>query len=370
MKKQLVLGITGMIMLLALSGCGSSKYVKLCKYKGIEATKVTFDVKDEEIEENVLERMYDNATYNPITDRGVKVGDYVVLDYKATIDGKNAEEYSGEGEEILAGSAYIYPEVEEAIVGMKNGESKTVEFELTSDYAEEGDVGKTVSMEVTVKEITEEVVPEYNEEYVKENTDYDSIKDYEAAVKKEMLAEKEEEYKYVTVEEVLEHIVEKSQFNGYPKEVYEKCEKVYDSTNEMYASMFGMEVADYLEMNGIDEAAKKEQIEEMVYQELVIMEIAANEKLTCTEEETTKYIEDNYEDWGYESVDDFFKEYSKEEVMDDLIYQKVADFLYKNAKYKEISEKEYLESEEDADDEYTDDEDTDYEDAAAEYDEE
>lgn len=344
MKKRLMLGLTGVVMLFALAGCGK---VKICKYKGIEATKVTFDVSDEEVQETVLEGMYDYATYDEITDRGIQEGDYVIIDYLATLDGKKADAYSSEEEEVCVGGGYIYPEVEEALIGMKKEESKTVEFKLTEEFAEEGDAGKQLSMEVKVKEITEEKLPEYNESFVKENLDFDTIAEYEESVKADLLAEKEENYKYnVTIMEIFAYIAENSTFEEYPKDLYKKCEKDYNSMNESYAAMFGMELEEFLAMNGITEDAKKQEINAMVEQELIISEIAKKEKITCSDEEVTKYVNENYEAWGFESTDAFFEEYTKEEMKDELLYQKVAEFLYENAKFKEISEEEYLASQE------------------------
>lgn len=329
-------------MMFALTGCGGD--VKLCEYTGVEATKVVYEVTDEEVQENILESMYDYADYDSITDRGAMAGDYVVIDYKATMDGKEAEDYSGEEEEILVGGEYIYPEVDEALVGMKAGDRKTVEFVLTAEFANEGDIGKEISMDITVKEITEEVLPEYNEEFVKENTDFETMKDYEANVKENLALGKEEEYKTATVQEILDYVIANSTFGKYPKDLYEKCEKAVNDYYESYAAMFGMETAEFMEMNGVDEKGKKDEIENMVRQELVVSAIAKKEKITCTDEEAEAYVEENYEDWGYEDKKQFFEENTIEDIKEELIYQKVADFLYQNAKYKEISEEEYMEA--------------------------
>lgn len=338
--KKLLLGLTGVIMLFVLTGC--NKYVNLAEYKGVEATKVNFEVSDEEVKESIEERLYDYATYNTITDRGVTIGDYVILDYTAKMGSAVADEYSGEEEEILVGEGYLYPEVEDALVGMKTGESKTVAVKLNEEFAEEGDVGKELSVDIKVGEISEEILPEYNEAYVKENTEFDSMKDYEASIREELLKGKEEEYLYVTADEVISYLVEHSEFKEYPEEMYKMQEELYNSGNEYNAAMFGMEIEEYLELCGIDEETKKKDIEEMVRYQLVVNAVAEKEKLTCTEEEINKYVDEIYEMYGYESTEDFFKDYSKQEIEDQILYEKVADFLYKNAKYREVSEEEYL----------------------------
>lgn len=352
MKRKLALGLTGIMMLSAMTGCGKSSskylldidysdYVKICEYKGVEAEKVTVSVTDEEIKEEVESQMYDFVTYDPVTDRGIQVGDYANIDYTATMDGKESENYSGEDEDILVGEGYLYPELEDALVGMKTDESKTVDVKLTEDYAEEGDVGKELSLNVKINEITVENMPEYNEDFVKENTDYDSIADYEASVKEELKEYKEESYQYEAIENMMKYIIDNSKFDGYPEELYKQCEEKYDNSNQYMASMYGMELDDYLELMGIDENSKKAEIEANVNYELVIGVIAQKEKIDCTEAEIDDFVKDTYADYGYESEDDFLGDYSREEIGYELIYEKVTEFLYENAKVKEISEEEY-----------------------------
>lgn len=367
MKRKLALGLTGIMVLSALTGCGKSSskylldvdysdYVKICEYKGVEAEKVKTGVTKEEIQEEVESRMYDFVTYDPITDRGIKVGDYANIDYKATMDGKEAEDYSSEGEDILVGEGYLYPELEEALIGMKTGENKKVDVELTEDYAEEEDAGKKLSLDVKVNEITLENLPEYNETFVKENTDYNSVADYEASVEKELKEYKEESYKSKAIDNIMTYLIDNSEFDGYPEELYKQCEENYDNSNEYTAAMYGMELEQYLELMGINEDSKKEDIKANVNYELVIGVIAQKEKIDCTEKEIDKFVKDNYSDYEYESEEDFLEDYSKEEIGYELIYEKVTEFLYENAKFKEISEEEYKKAHPEED--YFEDEDT------------
>lgn len=357
MKKKVAVALAGVMTVCALTGCGKVKskylldveysdYVKLCEYKGIEVDKVIFDVSDDELSEQIEMQMYEYVTYDEITDRGIESGDYVVLDYEAKLDGKASDDYSGEQEEILVGEGFFYPEVEEALIGMKSGEKKNVELTLTEDFAEEGDEGKTLSLDVTVDEITEENVPEFNDEFVKENTEYDSIEQYNEVTKEELRESKEEEYKNEAVSSIMEYLVENSTFDGYPEELYTQCEEYFDSENESYAAMYGMEVEEFLELMGYDEEARKESIQENVNYELVIGAIAQAEGIDCSTDEIKKYVEDNYEDFGYESSEEFFEDYTEEDVGYQLVYEKVLDLLYDNAKYVEIDEETYLEQQE------------------------
>lgn len=357
MKKTQALGLTAVLMAALLSGCGNtsseylldvkySKYVKLCNYKGVEATKVKFDITEADVQEQIEQNLYDYVTYDVVTDRGIETGDYANIDYVATLDNEEAEGYSGEGEDILVGEGYIYPEVEEALVGMKTGEDKTVGVTLTDEYAEEEDIGKKLSVKVTLNEISVENLPEYNEEFVQENTDFDTMEEYEESVKKELQESKEEEYKYVAAEEIMAYLVDNSEFDGYPQELYDECKENYNSSNEYYASMYGMELEDYLDTFGLDEETQKQDIEDNVQYEIVVGAIAQAEGMDCTEKEITDFIKDVYADYGYESEDAFLADYSDDEIGYELIYEKVIDFLYENAKFNEISEEEYLQEQE------------------------
>lgn len=357
MRKQLALGIAGIMMVSALTACDNTSqylmadvtyadYVTLCDYKGVEATKVTYDVTDEEIQENIEDNMYEYATYDIVDDRGAAIGDYANIDYVTTIDEKENEDYSGAEEDIVLGEGYIYPEVESALVNMKAGESKTVEVELTEEYADEAQIGKKASVTVTLNEISEENLPEYNEEFIKENTDYKSIEEYEKSVKQELLDTKQEEYQYNAIEDIMGFLLDNSDFNGYPKDLYSKCEENYDSANEYNASMYGMEVEEFMEMFGIDEEGRIQEIENSVNRELIIGAIAQKEKLGCKKQEVEDYAANIYEDYGYESADELLEDFSAQEVGYEVIYDKVMDFLYENASLTEITEDEYLKEEE------------------------
>lgn len=353
MKKGIALGLISVMLVSALAGCGKqpskylggvdySEYVTLGDYKGVEATKVVFEITDADIQEEIEYNMYDFIEYDVITDRAAEVGDYVKVTYTATIDGEVSEDYSGESEDFLLGEGYIYPEMEEGLEGMKTGETKTVVAELTEEYAEGDMIGKEASIEMTLEEISVEVMPEYNLDFVKENTEFDTIEEYEASVKEYLTEYKNEEYKYVSVEELFQTVIDNSKFNGYPEEIYTRCEEMYNSSNEYYASMYGMTLEDYEEMFGLDEEAKKQEILDSVNYELVIGAIAQKEGVDCTEKEVKEYIDEIYAEYEYESAEAFLEDYTEEEVGSELIYQKVADFLYENASFVEKSEEDYL----------------------------
>lgn len=382
MRKRVGIMIAGACLAMSVTGCGGNN-VKLGEYKGIEGEKVVCEVSDEEVTEAVEEMMYDYVTYDTVTDRAAIEGDYVNVDYVITkLDGKpyapdaddseeeneeaddskeendeeaeeeTAEEeeaddageddpYSGYGEDIVIGEEYIYPEVEQALIGMKTGDKKTVSAKLTDDYVDEDMVGKTAEIEVTLNEISVENKPDYNDAFVKENLEYDTVAEYEAALKEQLLSDKEEEYKYETVSGIMQKIIDNSTFNGYDKKTYADCEEEYNSSNEQMAAMYGMELADYEELVGIDEDTKKEDILSMVHEHQVVEAIAKAENISVSDKDVNEFAEDNYKDYEYDSAEDFVKDYGMDYLKYYLLSEKVYDYIFDNSKLTEITEEEY-----------------------------
>lgn len=357
MRKKIVLGLAAVMMVAGLTGCGNknpyienitySDYVKLCDYKGVEASKVTYEVTEDEVQEAINEDLYEYVTYDEITDRAAQNGDCANITYTTMIDGEESENYSGEGEDIVIGEGYIFPEVEEALVDMNTGDKKKVDVEISDDYAyEEDDVGKKATVEIALNEISQENMPELNDDFVKENTDYKNKAEYEEAKRKELEQSKEDEYRSASVQEIMEFLLDNCEFNGYPDDLYKQCEENYNNENAYNAAMWDMELSEFEEALGLDEETKKQEIETSVNAELIIGAIAQAENITCSKKEIQQYIKDNYADYGYESEDEFLEDYSENDVGYQITYEKVTDFLYDNAKLTEMSEDEYYEQQE------------------------
>lgn len=353
MKKKMLLGATAVMMALSVLGCGTNdtkssdgvydKYVKLGTYKGVEAPVIKYDVTDEEVQEEVQMSLYQYAEYTDVTDREVKDNDYVNITYTGTLDGEPSEDYSGEEEEYQVGYGSFFDEVEKALIGVSIGDTISVEFDLTADNAYfEEDAGKKVAMEITLNGIFTESLPEYNDEFVTSYTDYSNTEEYEESVKQSLLETKESDYKSYTVGEIMEKIVDASEFDGYPEDLYAQCEANYESTNAYYAQMYGMELDEYYETFEIDDDTKKEDILSDVHYELVARAIAEKEGISVSQDDIDAFVEDNYEDYGYETKEAFFQDYTNEEIEGTLLYDKVMEFLYENVKGKEMSEEEYL----------------------------
>ena len=329
----------GVAAAFTLTGCGNG--VALGEYKGVEAYKVKCEITDEELASAVEDSMYDYTTYTDVT-RPAKEGDNVNITYVTVVDGKTNDDYSGEEEDIVIGDGYVFPEIDAAVVGMKNGDKKSLTVKLNDDFADDEDVGKEAKVELTLNNVSEENTPECTDAFVKENLGFDSRAEYEEDLKKTLLENKEQQYKDEEVGKIVQKVIDTSKFKGYSKELYKKCEEDYDANNEYMASMYQMELEDYESMMGLDKDTKKQDIEAMIHENQVIEAIAKKEKLTVTDDDIKKFADESYEEYECESADAFIEEYGKDEIKEFLLYQKVTDFLYDNAKLIEISEEEYL----------------------------
>lgn len=317
------------------------KYVTLADYKNVSATMVEYNVSDDEVQNEIQSEVEGNADYKDISDRGVIEGDYVNVDYKGTIDG---EEFDGSSEEdcdIQVGNGDFLPEIEDALIDKKTGDSFNVDAELTEDFFTEEYVGKKATFEVTVNSVQEEVLPEYNLDYVKENTDFDTIADYEASIKENLLATKEDDYKTEAQNEALSTIVDNSKFNGYPDELYEQSTSDYNASKEYYAQMLGITAEEYDSQLGITEDIQKEEILGSVNQILVLGAIAKKENISITKKDAENFVDKVYEEYGYESAAAFRADYDDAEINYEVLYEKILDFIYDNANLTMISEAEY-----------------------------
>lgn len=357
MKKKFAVGMVMLLTLSMMAGCGKksskylldieySDYVTLCDYKGVEAREISFDVTQSDIQECITEDTYEFITYDVITNREAETGDYVNIDYTGSIDGEELEDYTDTETDFLLGEEMFFPEAEEAMVGMKTGEEKTVKVKLDEEFAmKEEDEGKTLSLTIKLNEISVENLPEYNEEFVKENLGYDSIEAYEAAIKEALFENKQEQYKEIAVDEIMDYMLTNSVFDKYPQELYDECKESFEAMCSQYAEEYGMSIEDYYELFGLEGDGMEETIISMVNMDLIVGAIAQEENIDCDDSELEEYAKTYYEDYGYGSADEFKEEYGTQQIGSEVLYDKVTEFLYENAKFTTITEDEYLKEE-------------------------
>lgn len=326
-----------------LTGCSSgntayAKYVKLGEYKGLSVNKIKTEVTDDDVEAEIESILDENSEYTDV-DRAAKDGDQVNIDFTGTIDGEEFDGSSDTDYDLVIGSEDFQPEFEENIIGAKTGDTLNFSITISEDYDEEL-AGKKADFEVKVNSVQEIDIPELTDDFCKEYTDYDTVDAFRAGVKAELESYYDEDNSYMAGSDALSQVIENSEISGYPQELYDKCKEEYDANNEAMAEMFGMEVED---IAGSEEDIKAA-VEEMVYTEMIVSEIAEKEKITVSDDEYKEYVDSVYEDSGYDSAEEYEADYTKEETISSILYDKVTGFLLDNANITEISEDEYYSS--------------------------
>jgi len=301
--------------------------VTLGQYKGIEAEKDAVKVTAAEVNkelENVRKR---NARIVTV-DRAAKMGDTVNLDYDGYKEGVRFDGGKAEGHDLVLGSGSFVPGFEEQIVGMKAGEEKDIDITFPENY-HEGLAGAAVVFKIKVNEVKEEQLPALDDEFAKDVSEFDTLKDYKANVKKDLVAQKTAAAENAFRNAVLSKAVENMTVNVPAVMIEERINTVLND----YArnlSMQGLSLQQYFGMMGSDEATFRGYIrpnaEHEVKSELMLEKVAEVENITVTPEE----IEEEYSNAATTynvDVETVKKSVSSEMIERDLKMKKAADLI-------------------------------------------
>lgn len=164
--------------------------VKLGQYKGLEVEKATAEVTEQEVNAEI-DRMAQNVARVETVDRAAAMGDTAVIDFEGFKDGVAFDGGKAENHELQLGSGAFIPGFEEQVVGMKSGEEKEINVTFPEDYHEKSLAGVPVVFKVKVHEVKETIVPEKDDEFVKDVSEFDTMAELRADVKAKALAEKQ-----------------------------------------------------------------------------------------------------------------------------------------------------------------------------------
>lgn len=321
-------------------------YVKLGEYKGIEVTyPAVAEVTDEDVETSIQEQLQDNSELKEAEgDYAAKEGDVVNIDYTGKIDGEEFEGGSDTGADLELGAEEFLPEFEENLAGKKAGETVVFTLKFPDDYDEELG-GKEAEFTVKVNSVSQLIIPEYNEDFVKEVSDSKTIEEFEASIRKELEESAKEDSEMEARENALRLAIENAEINGYPQELYDFF---YDDTisgYQSYAEMMGMEYEEFMEsFMGEDEL--EEIIMEQVNDYLVCRAILEQEGIEVTDKDYTTEAEKMAKENEYDSLEEYESDYGKIYIMTQIVREKAIDLLHDSAKLKEVPQEEYYEDDE------------------------
>ena len=351
MKRKLtaVVMIVCMIAAMGLTGCGASnpyadlnfeEYVKLAEYKGLEKDAVKVSVSDEEVQTQVKANLEATAETVEKTEGKVKDGDTANIDYEGKKDGVAFEGGTAEGDELTIGSGRFIEGFEEGLIGKEIGGTYDLNLTFPEDYGSEDLAGADVVFTVKINSVKRSVAPEYTAEWVKENSDVDTKKDYEALVKDQLVEQKEESAKNNIMAKLWNQVVEGSKINQYPQEIVDGYIAEIEAQYELMAETYGMELEALWEQEGIDsqeafDAKTEAAAQAYVKEQMVMYYIAELEGLTYTDEEADE-IRTAIDEAGFD--DETFKQQYGQDIESyidaALVFSKVSGFIYDNAVVK------------------------------------
>lgn len=328
MKKIVSVSLTAVLavcMMIALTGCGGgepyedydlTEYITLPDYNSYEVEEPEVLIEDADIEEEIQSRLEEAATTEKVTEGTVEEGDSVTISFEGTLaDGSSVDGMSSDSYGLTLGSGSMIDGFEEGLYGATIGETVTLDLQFPDPYNNNEELsGKDVTFEVTVLSKNVQNVPEFNEDFVKENSDYETVEEYRSSVASD-LEEQEYNNQLSTIkEELYMKLVDETEVKKYPEK---EVDDYFDELDEYYR--YGAETSGYedwdafLESQDMTQEEYEEQIqlyaEEYVKQEMVIYLFAQVEGVEVTDEEYDQFLQDNLEAAGFESEDDF-KDYT------------------------------------------------------------
>ena len=357
MKKIISTLLIALMSVLTLTACGGglhipdeykyddlTEYIDLCEYKGIGYEKTDVNVTEEEIQEEIDNALTAAASTEKKESGTVTEDCTANIDYVGSMNGKEFEGGADQGYDLDIDNSSFIDGFAEAIVGHKVGTTFDINVKFPDDYGSADLAGKPAVFKITVNYITVEKKPEYNDEFVKNNTDYDSMQAYEKSINDRLMSDKQLEADKDDMSSVFDKIMKKSKVIKYPdKEFDAKRAKLADAYKEA-ADKAGADVETYVSQNlgmTVDEFNEKmdEVVKESVKYELILNQIARLEGMKFTDDDYSDYIYKLLEDSGL--TDETFKaqsgmtieEYAvKNDLFTSMLYQKVMEKIMEYSK--------------------------------------
>lgn len=312
--------------------------VKLGDYKGVSAKEVSAEVNAEEIEKQLKEMQEKNARIESKTEGKVEKGDIAVIDFKGYIDDVAFEGGEGADYQLEIGSGTFIGDFEDQLIGLASGEKKDVVVSFPEQYGKEDLNGKEAKFEVTIKEIKVKELPELDDEFATEVSEFDTIEELKADLTKKAEEASKEKAEAELKEAVVNVVVDNATIE-IPEVMIENETDNMVKNLEQRLSYQGIGLAQYYQLTGQTEeqmrAYMKENAERKVKTDLVLSEITNVEKIDATAEEVKEKAEEVAKMYGAAETDKIVEMLlgtQERALKAEIIRNKTVDMLVKEAK--------------------------------------
>lgn len=311
--------------------------VTLGEYKGVEVPKTEIEVTEEEIQAEVDKERENNSRTIDVDDRGVEKGDLIKLDFDGSVDGVPFQGGKAEDYPLTVGSGSFIPGFEDQLVGAKIGEEMEVKVTFPEDYHAEELKGKEAVFKCTVKEIKVKELPEADDEFAKDVSEFDTMEEYKADIRKNLTEKKEAEAKKAKESAAVAKVVENATMEIPDAMIDEQVRRMADDFTRRIESQ-GITMEQYMQFTGMDAEKLVEQMKpealKRIQNSLVLEAVAKAENIEISDERLDEEIAKMAESYKMEAdkLKELMGDYEKDQMKNDLAIQAAVDLVRDSAK--------------------------------------
>ena len=303
-------------------------------YKGIEVKKVSTRVTKKDVEAELEKIREKNARIVTVEDRELKNGDISIIDFEGFTDGKAFEGGKAENFELTIGSGQFIPGFEDQMIGMKVDEQRDINVKFPEEYHAKDLAGKDATFKVKLHEIKEKVLPEIDDEFAKDVSEFDNLEDYKKDLNKKIKADKENHAKMDMEQEAIDKFIEKVEVNIPEEMIDSEVDKMVEEMNANL-SYQGLNIDQYLQYMGttLDEYKKqmRDQAQRRIKLDLGLEYVAKEEKVEVEDKDIDKKIRELAAQYGNKDDDSLLKnENARNYMKQQLVYEKTMKVITDN----------------------------------------
>ena len=311
--------------------------VKLGKYKGVEVEKIDTSVVAADVKKE-LDRMAEkNARMVSVDNRAVKNKDIAVIDFEGFVNGVPFEGGKAENHELEIGSKTFIPGFEDQVIGMKIDEEKDINVKFPEEYFSKELAGKDATFKVKLHEIKVKELPAIDDEFAKDVSEFDTLKDLKASIKEKLVEDKKNQAKYQLEDAVIKEVAKNTEIDIPSGMIETELDNILKDIDGRLAYQ-GLNLAQYLKLiNKSEDDMRKEyeaQASESVKTRLVLEAIVKAEKIEATDAEIEEKIKEMAKNYGKKEEELLENENLKEYLKNNITTEKAIQFIVDNAKIK------------------------------------
>lgn len=310
--------------------------VTLGDYKGIEVEKKEAEVSEEEITAEIDKAREANSRLITIEDRATEDGDTVIIDFDGYVDGKQFEGGYAEDYTLVLGSHSFIDNFEDQLVGKNLGEDVEVNVTFPEEYHVDELKGKPALFKVKIKEIQKKELPELDDDFAQDVSDFDTLDEYKADVEKKILENKENQIKREQEDQIIEKIIENAQMEIPQQMIAAQTRQMTQEFAQRLQSQ-GLSLEQYMQFTGLTPQKMMEDLEpqalKRIQSRLVLEAVVAAENIEASDEEIDKELENMASIYQMEidKLKELIGDDEKKQIGMDLAVQKAVEFVVKEA---------------------------------------